>query len=639
MQSSNDHIRYEKLAYILENTTSHARHLPVSSSHAFAYPTLALFVSLDSLESHCLNLGSGWIFGYSEAKYGWWRWRLTGLKSEGYLHDYDYSSTLDSDTGSSKINVNKNPRRNFIKEKLTSVLFRFGHDASQLDDAWMLTMPSYLGIEGINPLTVFYCYKKPGEIMSDCVTRLWIVVLEVHNTFGERHVYVLQTGSQHEDKATAPGFTHSWTFPRQFHVSPFNDRSGYYTCSITAPPHPPPSLSSSTATLALNKTNLSDSPIALPRIRIQLYTPDKKLKLTASLRSTSAVPLTTPTLLATLVRYPITLFLSFPRIAWQAFHLHYRRRLDVYARPEPRSIDPLLEGAFVGHEIDGTSPSTTQHGMELGTKGLLLRNEVQQNEDGFGIGGGVGWQPEGILERYARMRIEHLLELRSRETGIRVRLLSSNPAIKPRQFFPDPGIPKVVETPSHDRELRALLVVNGESKLQPLTTTELTIATRSSRAFLLMLTSPSPAHSLLLVRDTEGLLSVSDEHLFLAVFSPLVGSTNDSALVQRFLQRLRISPIPRSLVPLSVNKDKPGRKDQLNIPAVNPLDVGLSALQYFQTLVVISAFLTLAHLEKIIFTITGARFVRGTEPWGGWQRAVNIWLAQFPTGEVEGEDT
>lgn len=42
-----------------------------------------------------------------------------------------------------------------------------------LDDAWMLTMPSYCGFEGINPLTVYFCYSRTrGD-------KLYAVVLEV----------------------------------------------------------------------------------------------------------------------------------------------------------------------------------------------------------------------------------------------------------------------------------------------------------------------------------------------------------------------------------------------------------------------------------------------------------------------------
>ena len=66
----------------------------------------------------------------------------------------------------SKANV-----REAILEKLRRVVSARGYDGDELYDAWMLTMPSYLGFEGINPLTVYFGYKVDGS--------LWLVVLEV----------------------------------------------------------------------------------------------------------------------------------------------------------------------------------------------------------------------------------------------------------------------------------------------------------------------------------------------------------------------------------------------------------------------------------------------------------------------------
>ena len=43
---------------------------------------------------------------------------------------------------------------------------------------WMVSMPSLLGFEGINPLTVWYIYNRDRQISC--------IILEVHNTFGEK---------------------------------------------------------------------------------------------------------------------------------------------------------------------------------------------------------------------------------------------------------------------------------------------------------------------------------------------------------------------------------------------------------------------------------------------------------------------
>ena len=43
---------------------------------------------------------------------------------------------------------------------------------------WLVTMPSFVGFEGINPLSVWYIYSEKREMTC--------VILEVHNTFGEK---------------------------------------------------------------------------------------------------------------------------------------------------------------------------------------------------------------------------------------------------------------------------------------------------------------------------------------------------------------------------------------------------------------------------------------------------------------------
>lgn len=64
-------------------------------------------------------------------------------------------------------------------------------------------MPSFLGTEGINPLSVWLCYEKDDVEGRGKERKLWTVILEVHNTFGERHVYVLETGKGEEEKIFA----------------------------------------------------------------------------------------------------------------------------------------------------------------------------------------------------------------------------------------------------------------------------------------------------------------------------------------------------------------------------------------------------------------------------------------------------
>ncbi|TPV53114.1 DUF1365 domain-containing protein [Pseudarthrobacter phenanthrenivorans] len=79
----------------------------------------------------------------------------------------------------------------------------------------MLTSARVFGYV-FNPLTLFWCYRADGEL--ECV------VAEVHNTYGERHCYLLRT-----DKAGRA------SVPKAFYVSPFNDVSGEYRMKLPAP--------------------------------------------------------------------------------------------------------------------------------------------------------------------------------------------------------------------------------------------------------------------------------------------------------------------------------------------------------------------------------------------------------------------
>jgi uncharacterized protein len=60
-----------------------------------------------------------------------------------------------------------------------------------------------------DPLTVFWCLRGSGELAC--------VVAEVHNTYAERHVYLLHPDDSGRARAE-----------KEFYVSPFNDVSGAY---------------------------------------------------------------------------------------------------------------------------------------------------------------------------------------------------------------------------------------------------------------------------------------------------------------------------------------------------------------------------------------------------------------------------
>jgi uncharacterized protein len=67
-----------------------------------------------------------------------------------------------------------------------------------------------------NPLSVYWCHDDTGALAA--------VIAEVHNTYGERHAYVLR-----------PGADGRVEFAKEFYVSPFYPVDGSYLMSLPAP--------------------------------------------------------------------------------------------------------------------------------------------------------------------------------------------------------------------------------------------------------------------------------------------------------------------------------------------------------------------------------------------------------------------
>ncbi len=67
-----------------------------------------------------------------------------------------------------------------------------------------------------NPISLFWCHRLDGTL--ECV------VVEVHNTYGDRHAYLVRTDDQHRARTE-----------KRLYVSPFNDVSGSYDLVLPEP--------------------------------------------------------------------------------------------------------------------------------------------------------------------------------------------------------------------------------------------------------------------------------------------------------------------------------------------------------------------------------------------------------------------
>ena len=170
---------------LIPSYTSHARLLPIPTKHTFSYPLLHLGIDVDELESNRLDLP--WrLFNFGGSPW----WKVLGLRSDGYLVQgrtslrQKVTQLLLDHQGytSPQANLDEEPKGREIN----------GTQVEGIGRIWMVTMPSFLGFEGINPLTVWYIHVPdpvPGDKDGQKAPRgrLAWVILEVHNTFGERY--------------------------------------------------------------------------------------------------------------------------------------------------------------------------------------------------------------------------------------------------------------------------------------------------------------------------------------------------------------------------------------------------------------------------------------------------------------------
>ena len=256
---------------LYQGEVSHTRFTPVR--HSFRYPVYFYAFDLDELSELACQIR---LFGYNQLR-------------PVAIYDRDYLR----------------PGPAPLREKLQAALNDFGV-TTRLARAVLVTSARYFNYV-FNPVSFFYCYDDSG-----CLT--WILV-QVNNTFGEMHLYLLPAGQKEE-----PDGRHSSRSDKQFHVSPFFSRDGHYQFRLSEPGE------------------------ALDNL-IQYHRADQ-LALVARLQG-QATELTAAALHRTLLKRPFTAALTMPRILWQAARLYWQRRLPVHRKPVPdhaMTIRPVAPG-------------------------------------------------------------------------------------------------------------------------------------------------------------------------------------------------------------------------------------------------------------------------------------------------------
>jgi len=153
----------------------HARLKP--QAHAFAYPTYFLMLPMRHLQAH----GGGAL--------------ALNRRAALSFHDTDHGDGRSAAEGGSLA-------------WLLELLAREGIDDAD-GEVWLHCYPRVLGY-AFKPVSFWYCHRADH--------RLRAIVVEVNNTFGERHCYLLPT----------PQWGAEQTASKVFHVSPFCHIEGVY---------------------------------------------------------------------------------------------------------------------------------------------------------------------------------------------------------------------------------------------------------------------------------------------------------------------------------------------------------------------------------------------------------------------------
>jgi cyclopropane-fatty-acyl-phospholipid synthase len=222
-----------------------------------------------------------------------------------YALDLDELPQLDRETfcfGHNRVNVAALHERDYLpgpagtlKERVLAFLSD-AELAAEIARVELVTAARYFNYV-FNPVSFFYCYDGMEKIRA--------IIAEVHNTFGETHLYVL------EDLVADPktGLLRE-AQKKEFHVSPFQDMSGDYDF------------------------HCSDIRGQMD-IRINIVRGGTGRFLTRL--TGNSVPFSSSNLAKTLARYPVTTAMTMPRILWQAAKLHFEKGLPVYTKPNPSS--------------------------------------------------------------------------------------------------------------------------------------------------------------------------------------------------------------------------------------------------------------------------------------------------------------
>jgi len=162
---------------IYRTTITHSRQAPVH--HAFEYRSYSWYVDVDDLP-----------------RLPWWLRPFARFRASDHFSDHF-----------------AHPPHGSLRDRLSA--FFDDHGMAAPDGRITALLQARVLGYVFNPLSVFWCHDRDGLLRH--------VIAEVHNTYGERHAYLLPP-------ADLPVVT-----AKEFYVSPFNQVDGYYLVQAPRP--------------------------------------------------------------------------------------------------------------------------------------------------------------------------------------------------------------------------------------------------------------------------------------------------------------------------------------------------------------------------------------------------------------------
>ena len=190
---------------IYRTTITHSRHAPVQ--HSFEYRSYSWYVDVDDLP-----------------RLPWWVRLFAGFHATDHFSD-----------------TSCNPQHGSLRDRLSA--YFTDRDMATPDGRITALLQARVFGYVFNPLSIFWCHDRNGQLRH--------VIAEVHNTYGERHAYLLPP-------ADLPVVT-----AKKFYVSPFNPVDGYY---LVRAPRPDTEVD---ITVALHRDHRSAFPEFIANLRGQ----------------------------------------------------------------------------------------------------------------------------------------------------------------------------------------------------------------------------------------------------------------------------------------------------------------------------------------------------------------------------------